>query len=371
MKIAHLSTRMDFYGGEVCLSSLASGLLARGHEVCCVVKPGSRLESVLRQMGVEVEILPLVDWFEPVSMARLRSLLLRRGIQILHTHLPRDYFIAAAASVGTPVANIATRHQINPISHPFLKRPFLRRFGAMISVSDAVRNSVSAAEIMPEERIVTIHNGIEVPSVGAAASGGQVLRRAAGIDSRQPVIGFVGRICPSKGIETILRAVALVRARHPALQLFLVGDEAGGQGYADRLRGLADELEIGAALHCFGFVEGAASASAEFDVQVVGSRAEPFGLVTLEAMAAGTPIVVTDTGGSPEIVRDGVEGFLFRPGDVAALARRLDLLLESPGLRAEMGRRGRLRVEDSFSRRTMIDRTEALYEAVVSNRPFP
>jgi glycosyltransferase involved in cell wall biosynthesis len=368
MRIAHLSTRMDFYGGEVCLGNLASGLNSRGHEVCCVVKPGSRLESILPGLGIEVVPLPLVDWFEPLSIARVRRVLQRRDIQILHTHLPRDYFIAAAATLGTAVANIGTRHQINPISHAILKRPFLRRFKAMISVSDAVRDSVSASGIVPEQKVVTIHNGIAMSSLEpGSADDTPSLRARAGVDSQRPVIGFVGKICPTKGIETLLRAAALARLRHPYLQVFLVGEESGNGAYAACLGELAEDLGLGPVLHRFGFVDGAAYAARDFDVQVVCSLAEPFGLVTLEAMANGKPVVVTDTGGSPEIVRDGVEGFLFKPGDAETLARRLELLLESPGLCREMGRRGRDRVRQTFSRRTMLDRTEALYESVIAS----
>ena len=368
MRIAHLSTRMDYYGGEVCLSSLAAGLSARGHDVACVVRSGSRLESVLHRLGIEVQHLPLVDWFDPVTITRLRRWLLRRGIQVLHTHLPRDYFIAAAATLGTGVANVGSRHQLNPISHPAFKRPFLSRFGAMISVSEAVRESMLASAVMPEEKVVTIHNGITVPKIGSGAGAGRLdLRGAVGIGPRTPVVGFVGRICPSKGIETLLRAAGRVRLRHPDLRVFLVGDESGNGKYAACLKTLADELGLASALHRFGFLEGARTAGREFDVQVVGSWAEPFGMVTLEAMSCGCPVIVTDSGGSPEIVRDGVEGFHFAPGDEQTLALRLDCLLGSPGLRREMGRRGRRRVQEAFSRRKMLDRTEELYRTVVAS----
>jgi glycosyltransferase involved in cell wall biosynthesis len=82
-------------------------------------------------------------------------------------------------------------------------------------------------------------------------------------------------------------------------------------------------------------------------------------------MAQRRPVVVTETGGSPEIVRDGIDGFLVAPGDAAALALRLACLLESPGLRAEMGRRGRLRVERWFTTERMVRATEGVYRAAL------
>ena len=120
--------------------------------------------------------------------------------------------------------------------------------------------------------------------------------------------------------------------------MFILGDDPGRARYLGQLEPVAARLglaERGPFLRLCATTP--ARRCAEFDVQVVCSRAEPFGLVTLEAMAQGRPVVVTDTGGSPEIVRDGVEGFLVPPGDAEALARRLDCLLDSPGLRLGNG----------------------------------
>jgi glycosyltransferase involved in cell wall biosynthesis len=323
-----------------------------------VVRPDSRLCRELAARSVPVLPLPLVDWYEPVSVSRLRRWLVREDIQILHTHLPRDYFIAAAATLGTDVANVGSRHQLHPISLPVLKRPFLSRFSAMIAVSRAVRRGLLASAIMEPRRLVTVPNGIEWADVDGR---GLDLRRVAGVGSEVPVVGFVGRLCPGKGVETLLQAVALLKSRWPRFRLFILGDGPGVNDYVRSLQNLAKRLDLGDQTRFFGYVDNAAAACAAFDVQVVSSQAEPFGLVTVEAMAQRVPVVATNTGGSPEIVRDGVEGFLVAPGDAAALARRLDCLLDSPGLRREMGRRGRERVRRRFTLDHMLEATERVY----------
>ena len=362
MRIAHLSSMTGFYGGEVCLLNLAAGMQGRGHSVSCVVRPDSRLRRELQARRVDVFPLPLVDWYEPVSVARLRRWLIRQDIQILHTHLPRDYFIAATATLGTGVLNVGSRHQVNRISLPAFKRPFMSRFSAMIGVSRAVQRGLVASGVMDEGRVVTIFNGIEWAGIDQACID---LRESAGVAPDAPVVGFVGRLCPGKGVETLLEAAALLRSRWPDFQLFILGDGPGVNDYVTSLKLLAAQLGLGPNVHFFGYVDHAAAACAAFDVQVVCSRAEPFGLVTVEAMAQGVPVAVTNSGGSPEIVRDGVEGFLVEPGDVGALARRLDCLLDSPGLRREMGRRGRERVRRHFTLDHMLDATEALYMKVL------
>ncbi len=362
MRIAHLSSMIGFYGGEVCLLNLAAGMQGRGHSVSCVVRPDSRLRGALQARGVEVLPLSLVDWFEPVSVSRLRRWLIRQDIQILHTHLPRDYFIAAAATLGTGVLNVGSRHQLHRISLPVLKRPFMSRFSAMIAVSRAVRRGLLASGVMAPDRVVAIPNGIEWAGIDRACID---LRESASVGPDVPVVGFVGRLCPGKGVEMLLEAAALLRSRWPDFRLFILGDGPGVNDYVNSLHRLAERLGLGPNVHFFGYVDHAAAACAAFDVQVVCSQAEPFGLVTVEAMAQGLPVAVTNSGGSPEIVRDGVEGFLVEPGDADALARRLDCLLDSPGLRREMGRRGRERVRRRFTLDHMLDATEVLYMKVL------
>ncbi len=362
MRVAHLSSMTGFYGGEVCLLNLAAGMQGRGHSVSCVVRPDSRLRIELQERGVEVLPLPLVDWYEPVSVGRLRRWLIRQDIQILHTHLPRDYFIAATATLGTGVLNVGSRHQVKRISLPVFKRPFMSRFSAMIGVSRAVQRGLVTSGVMDEDRVVTIPNGIEWAGIDRACID---LRESVNVAPDVPVVGFVGRLCPGKGVETLLEAAALLRSRWPDFQLFILGDGPGVNDYVTSLKLLAARLGLGSNVHFFGYVDHAASACAAFDVQVVCSQAEPFGLVTVEAMAQGVPVTVTNSGGSPEIVRDGVEGFLVDPGDADSLARRLDCLLDSPGLRREMGRRGRERVRRHFTLDHMLDATEALYMKVL------
>lgn len=362
MRIAHLSSMTGFYGGEVCLANLAAGMRDRGHTVSCVVRPESRLREELGLRGINTLPLPLVDWYEPVSVARLRRWLIREDIQILHTHLPRDYFIAAAATLGTEVRNVGSRHQLHRISLPVLKRPFLSRFSAMIGVSGAVSRGLVASDVMDPDRVVTIPNGIALERDPAVAA---ELRASVNVGPEEPVVGFVGRLSPGKGLEMLLGAASILRRRWPDFRLFILGDGPGANGYVRSLKLMSAQLGLAENVHFFGYVDRAAAACAAFDVQVVCSRAEPFGLVTVEAMAQGLPVVATNSGGSPEIVRDGVEGFLVEPGDAETLALRLDCLLDSPGLRGEMGRRGRERVLSRFTADHMLSATEALYMKVL------
>lgn len=365
MRIVQLSTMRDYYGGEVCLANLARGLGARGHEVTCVVRPDARLATVLRADGVPTHPLPLVDWYEPVTVAALGAWLRRERVDVVHTHTPRDWFIATAATVGGPVRNVATRHLLRPVAHTFLKRSFLRRLGAMIAVSDAVRREVAGSRLVAPDRVVTVPNGVALPAAADAPAAAAWLREATGVAPGQPLIGCVARLTPEKGVADLLRAVALLRPRWPDLAVVVLGDAPPGSRHPAELRRLAVQLGLGGMVRWPGYLPQAGRYCGAFDIQAVCSRAEPCGLATLEAMAQGRPVVATAAGGSPELVRDGREGFLVPPGDPERLARRLDCLLDSPGLRREMGRRGRLRVGRHYALEGMAERTEAVYLQVL------
>ena len=286
MRIVHLSTMMSYYGGEVHLAQLAAGLRDRGHEVTAVVRPGSVLSRVLPDMGLEICVLSLVDWFDPSSVARLARLLRTLPCDILHTHLPRDYFLAAVATLGTGIVNVGTRHQLRPLSHAFLKRPFLQRFSEFISVSIAVEEGLLQAAVVPPERLSVVHHGLELPPMtfDDRATVGR-LRLQAGATSCTPLVGFVGRLCPTKGVDTLIRAAGLLKNRWPRLKIVLVGEETSGSGYRSHLQEMIRQLALEDMICFAGYLDGAGKYSQAFDVQVVPSVAEPFGLVTLEAMA--------------------------------------------------------------------------------------
>jgi glycosyltransferase involved in cell wall biosynthesis len=310
-----------------------------------------------------------VDWFDPWSVIRLRRWLRRRNIQILHSHNPRDYYLAAVASNRTRVVNVGSRHHLRPLRHRYLKRPFLHRFAVMIAVSNAVRQRLCASRVIDPGRVVTIHNGIDVDRELPRRNG---LRHRVDLDSVTPVVGYVGRLCPDKGVETLLEAIRLLReAGRSDLRVFVVGEDQCHGRYRRKLERMAHDLNLAQSVHFFGYVDDAARAAADFDVQVVCSRAEPFGLVTLEAMAHQHPVVATAAGGSLEIVRDGIDGFLVPPGDAPRLAEKLLRLLADPELRQRLGARGRARVVEKFSLSCMLDRTEAVYRAVLAGEPLP
>jgi glycosyltransferase involved in cell wall biosynthesis len=207
--------------------------------------------------------------------------------------------------------------------------------------------------------LVCIPNGVDTsrfaPEVGAASSG-------------RPTIGCAARLVPGKGVDDLLRAAALLR--RTGVRWSIAGDGPDRVG----LETLADSLSLGGAVEFLGRVDDMPSFWRSCSIGVVPSRdwIESFGLVAIEAMATGVPVVATHNGGLTEVVGENAQaGVLVEPGAPASLASAIERLLGDEDLRATYGRNGRKRVEQLYSLDACADSYARLIESVVEGRMVP
>jgi glycosyltransferase involved in cell wall biosynthesis len=172
---------------------------------------------------------------------------------------------------------------------------------------------------------------------------------------------FFGRLGRGKGVYDLLAAARELKARHPGLQLAL-----GGDGEVDQARAAAAEQGIGANTQFLGWVRGAQKTQAleRAMIYTLPSYNEGMPMSILEAMAYGLPVLATPVGGIPEVISDGVEGYLVAPGDVPALAQRWHELLADPALARRMGEAARVKVAAHFSTEAVLPQLGALYQSL-------
>jgi glycosyltransferase involved in cell wall biosynthesis len=277
-----------------------------------------------------------------------RERLQETGSDLVHVHLFHALVIVGSLPAG-PSIRVLTHHHGDFLTaqrrrfEAALDRRFGRRFDRVVAVSDAVRDFLVARYSYPSERVITIRNGwegeIRPPSPHGAST-----------------VVSVGNLRPEKGHSVLLRAVAeLGDAR-----LVIVGDGPLRSSLEREARslGLADRVEFA------GAVSDVWPYLARADVFVFPSLSEPLGIAVMEAMAAGLPVVASAVGGIPELVTDGVTGYLAPPGDHAALSVHLKALLGDPGTRASMGAAARARAEDFKMERT-VDGYFELYDTLL------
>jgi glycosyltransferase involved in cell wall biosynthesis len=290
----------------------------------------------------------------------LRRLHAAQRVDLVHFHSPvagGQAVAALAARMAGVSATVATYHQIQPWRLPvkscavnYLTHTVL--VDRTMAVSVGVRDSLVRATGLPRDRIAVVHNGIDQPPEGAMST---PLPPPADGEIR---IGFFGRLSPEKGVPDLLRGVALVAQRHPSARTLIVGD---GPDRAD-LEAMARRLGIGDRVQFLGFRTDAREIMAQVDIVAHVPVYEGFGIVVLEAMAAGRPVVVNDApGGISEIVIDGETGLVVPSGSAEALAHALTRLIDHPRERDRLGRNGRLRQQACFSARGMVERIMAVY----------
>jgi L-malate glycosyltransferase len=366
LRILHINSARSFGGGERHTADLANALHRRGHEVFAAAPPRSPLVEELKRVPPEnIFELPLRNALDVQSAIELARRVREKGIEIIHAHVARDYLLAALASRRSDAPLVLTRHLERPLKS--LHKWTLSGVARVIAVSEAVERSLQEQKIFPPEKIRRIPNGIDVEHFERRARSfdTQRFRRLSGIRGRH-VVGIAGELREHKGQEDFIRAAQAVAQQFADVDFVIAGeDQSPRKEYRLRLERLVAELGLQNRVHFTGWLEDVASLLPALDIFVSSSRVEPFGLVMVEAMAAGVAVVATATGGAREIVLDGITGKLVAVGDAQGLARAIASVLADEGERRRMGERARLRASEHFSLERMVAETEALYTEVL------
>lgn len=251
----------------------------------------------------------------------------------------------------------------------------LKHSDALVAESPASKQHMVQEYGVNPARIQTIPCGVDTTLFRPQEQ--QQARQALGLPLEAPLALFVGRLQPLKGLETLLRAAYLVRQDYPSMQVLIVG---GGVDVGDvhemeeleRLRHLAAQLDLTAQVV---FIkaqpqEALAQYYAAADVFVMPSHYESFGMVVLEAMACGTPVVASEVGGLASTVLHEQTGLLAPVGDAAAFAAAMGRMFASPTLRATWGRAGIQRAQ-SYAWPRVVERNVHIYQRLIRRQTSP
>jgi glycosyltransferase involved in cell wall biosynthesis len=249
-------------------------------------------------------------------------------------------------------------------------RPNLAVAARVIAVSPHVAEQAAQLGVEPG-RLRVIRSGVDTERF--APRDRADARRHLGLDDRKGLVLFVGNLEPRKQLDVLLKALPRVRQRGPQVYMAIVGTgaSAGALDQTSRLQQLTHELGLQDVVRFVGRVSGDDLLQwyAAADVFALPSSSEAQGIVALEAMACGLPVVASAVGGLLGTVDDGKSGFLIPSGDSDALADRLCVLLTDAELRASMGSAARDKVEREFTWTNAIHATVEVYREVVCQKP--
>lgn len=333
-----------------CARQYASLFAGKGYRVTTVFLTGAA-DTEVASVCASDEVL-----FMEYSSQAIRGLKLGAIRDLRRIVASRNFsFCIAHRFKPVYIALLATGLQVIGVHHAFgdyqrrsrkLFAQLFRRRLSLLGVSDAVRDDMrKCLPKWPQERIETLYNRIDIESLQASQLSAQQAREEMGLAPSAWVVGNVGRLHPDKDQATLLRGFALALPDLPAnSQLVILGKGR----LEERLKQLALELGIGAQVLFPGQIAEARRLFKAFDVFALSSDHEPFGMVLLEAMAAGVPLIATACGGAKEVV-EGV-GVLFPLGDAERLAQGLVHLSRlNDEQRLECAQLMRLRLDERFS----------------------
>lgn len=358
-------------GGEVSLLTLLRHLDRNSYTPIAVCYGPGEVADRLRVLGIQTHVVPRGGLLTSLLLIlRLADLFRRQNVHLVHINTLDIRAGLAAWLAGRPF--IGHLRVVFPFT--WVDRLFVRLASKVISVSNAVRDIFCANHRRLADRFTTIYNAVSVTQVPC---GGDI-RAELGLPSSAPLVGAVARIDAWKGLHVFLRVAAQIGRTRPGTKFLIVGRSDPGDpesiSYERELHRSAADLGLADDLHFLGFREDAPDIIRQLTVLVVpslvlktdrGLKAEGFGRVIVEAMALGTAVVGTATGGIPEIITDGDSGLLVPPGKVGETAGAVGRLLESEPLRNRLTDGGKRRFLDRFTAGRHASEVQALFEAYV------
>jgi glycosyltransferase involved in cell wall biosynthesis len=362
------SIATDVYGGlEHWIGMVAAGLVGRGHRVVVVGRRGSEYlrRSALVSKEVIVEPLGISGDFNPVTILALKRLLMKYEIDAVVCNFNKDVRLGGLAArwlgdvrVIWRLGNNMTRD--NAV-HRFLTPHLL---DGAITPSHELKRQIMQPGYLRDDMINVIHTGIPParnwqPGLKAY----EALREKYRLPDDATVAVTSGRFVDVKGHRYLVTAAKSIVEQHPDVHFLWLGDgpleqelrtQINETGLRDRFlfAGLLDDFELELA--------GA-------DLMLHPATVEPFGIVLLEGMRAGLPIVASRVGGIPEVVADGQTGLLVPPGDSGALETAALQLLDNRKQLASFGKAGIARWESEFDYGRMLSRVEEYISSLIGN----
>ncbi len=393
-------THYAFYpttgGVETHLLDLSAELVRQGNRVHALVgsMPGQPEESEIE--GIHVH---RVDWMNPEILRErkeaakvaiddvwpplqaeikdhYRRFIREYAIEAVHAH-NFHHFLPEYGMALTEIRRedrIPTFLTIHEMWGEFLCHELLDRteWDRIIAVGQHVYGDM-VAQVRNSGNVEVVLHGVNIDMFHPALQG-ELLKRELGLVGRR-VILHPARLLPWKGVHTTVEAFRMIADRFPDVSLVITDTREildwihELEGYRERIFSMVEEhnLRDRVVMRQFDFFKELPQAYGMADIVLYPtSGEEPFGLVPLEAMASGKPVIVTRSGGLTESVVDGVTGFVIPKEDSPLLANRLTALLERPQLARRMGQAGRRHVEEGFTRSRMALEVEALYQAAGS-----
>lgn len=363
-------------GGQLSLAEHLRAMDRTRFEPIVACSPDAlEVASLFRGIGVEVHFLPFprLRRLHPAVIPRLlisalaiRRLVRRLRVDLVATSTSRTAYLASIGmlGLGTPLVWWVRDFLYGRRAFSLLSRQATH----VICVSDAIRRFYGGSDD-PRFSVIVVGSTLHRTLQNVSDDDVEAERTRWKLAADDVVVGFMGRLVEEKGVEDVIEAVAELHRTDPRVKLLVVGTGR------DQLNSVEDRARARVAANGWSFVQFAGFQADEalfyrlFDVVVLASREhEGYGMSAVQAMMAGTPVVATAVGGTPELVRDGETGLLVPPAAPGRIAAALRELIDDPALRQRLRERALAEVMTNNREEVTTERAERLYETLLADR---
>jgi glycosyltransferase involved in cell wall biosynthesis len=372
-------------GGERVLSMIVSGLDPEVFDSVVLCPDNGPLAPMVSDGGARtLAIAPLVARFtwRPIFLIRYlasfvhlmraaRAAVISEKPDLIHANSIRSGLVMTIAAAGLKIPVVWHVHDLlprHPLSTAIRFVAIVSRQTHIVAVSHAVarRFCGSLLEWFSRPQVTTIHNAVDVEKFYPNALKRAETRTSLGFEADELVLGIVGQLTPRKGQLETIEAFAHVARNFKKAKLVIIGEALFNRDfvYADALHDAAKRLGISDRVLFLGQREDIPELTRAFDLAIVNSKAEPFGLTVVEAMASGTAVLATAVDGIGEIVEHRLTGWLVTPGDHRELIQGMELLLADQSLRARLSTSALGAVRSRFAADRFISDIQKLYRSV-------
>lgn len=392
-RILYVQPNSEVGGSDIALLRAVEALDRDRHEAVVALPGEGPLAPMLRAAGARVRLVPMAQLRtlpSPAHQARylarfapavraLRRVAGEEGCALVHTNSLYCLYggFAARAARLPHLWHVREIPPEVPLARPALGRLVLALSSRVVAMTQGCADALLGPRLAAAraDRVRVLSEGLDLDATWSptrVAAEGRDIRAELGLDPGTPLVGFVARLDPWKGLDVFLDAAARVRAGVPGAVFLVSGDApAGFEAHRDAMVARAAALGLGESVRFLGWryrLGDIPALMAALDVFCHASvRPEPFGLVLIEAMAMRAAVVAARAGGPAEIVEDGVSGLLAAPGDPDALAGAVLSLLSDADRRRRVAEAGRARVEARYSRAAFAASLNALYDEALAD----
>jgi glycosyltransferase involved in cell wall biosynthesis len=374
-RVGFICSSLSWGGLEMNVRNLAFWLERRGCSVSVLTLAGSPLQVEAAKWHLSIHTIPPHRKYLDIRGARrILQFLSAHGIDTIVVSHRNDFDMMAWARILSKkrlTLIYLQQMRLGPPRKDIIHTLRYNQYSAWITPLLYLREEVLAGTKIPEGRIHVIPLGIDVNRFADVAKTREEARAHFNLPAGKTIFGVMGRIERGKGQGFLVRAIARLRRSGLDVGLLIVGEEnrEGGDHHLEEVRMLAREYQIEDHIVIHPFLDDNFLFYKAIDIFAMATLTETFGMVTVEAMAAGVPVIGSDSGGTQEILEFGSLGMLFKPGDLDDFVLKAGAMLRNTSSLAERADRARKKVEQAYSHERQVSLTLSLLERLAAERP--